>query len=230
MKQRITIHASQGEIFFKRIIASSDEIGMKVNENKTQLLCISASNESTVSFYIKLLDGSRIQSGDDLKILGFYFDSKPSVAYHIEKLRAGLSCDDLVKCFNTLVCPILEYSAVVFPPMLSAEMSNKLEKIQCDAFKAIYGFEKSYEEILSSNDLMRLDTRRSKLFDDFVQKMSLSDRFSRRWFPTKDFVHYDLRKEKIFEEKHACTARLYNSPLYAMRRRLNEISPVTLSE
>ena len=43
------------------------------------------------------------------------------------------------------------------------------------------------------------------------------------WFPKKTFVHHDLRREKIFVEKFARTNRLYKSPLYFYRRRLNEI-------
>ena len=106
--------------------------------------------------------------------------------------------------------------------MLNQSQEDKLEKIQRDIFKTIFGFSKSYAMILEEQNLTTLMDRRRHLFDSFTLKAASSDRFS-HWFPTKSFRHHDLREERIYVEKHARTSRLYNSPLYVMRRRLNEI-------
>ena len=50
--------------------------------------------------------------------------------------------------------------------------------------------------------------------------MANSERFG-SWFPRNDNVR-ELRRTKTYKEEYARTERLYNSPLYAMRRILNE--------
>ena len=64
--------------------------------------------------------------------------------------------------------------------------------------------------------------RRVKLVDSFLAKAVKNERFRGSWFKTKSFCHFNLRRELFYEEKFAKTSRLYNSPLYSMRRRLNE--------
>ena len=60
------------------------------------------------------------------------------------------------------------------------------------------------------------------MVDKFLSKSIKNDRFREQWFPTKTFCHVNLRREKYYEEVFARTDRLYNSPIYSMRRRLNE--------
>ena len=55
----------------------------------------------------------------------------------------------------------------------------------------------------------------------FLEKTVKSERFGATWFPQKEFHHMDLRKEVIYDENFARTDRLYNSPKFFMRRRLN---------
>ena len=65
--------------------------------------------------------------------------------------------------------------------------------------------------------------RRQRLTDKFIIKCAKNEKFAKKWFPKKQFVHPDLRKELIFAEKFEKTERLYFSPLYYYRRRLNQI-------
>ena len=88
--------------------------------------------------------------------------------------------------------------------------------------KIIFGFDKSYDELLEASDCEKLKDRRLRLIDRFLLKAVSNDRFNTRWFPKKTFIHFDLRQERFYEEKFARTSRLYNSPLYFFRRRLNE--------
>ena len=121
---------------------------------------------------------------------------------------------------------VLDYASPVYHSMLNSSQNDMLEKLQRDIYKVIFGFDKSYRAILEENGLESLKERRQKLFDAFLLKMAGSAEYSDRWFPTKDFTHPDLRVERIYLEKYARTDRPYKSPLYAMRRRLNEISPL----
>ena len=60
------------------------------------------------------------------------------------------------------------------------------------------------------------------MMDKFIEKLVKSERFRNEWLPEKEFVHHDLRRELFFQEKYARTDRLYRSPKYFIRRRLNE--------
>ena len=67
------------EDFFAKIRTEADEIGLQVNEKKTQLLCVSTSSKSDVDSYICLQDGSKIESQRSLKVVGFHFSNRPTV-------------------------------------------------------------------------------------------------------------------------------------------------------
>ena len=101
-------------------------------------------------------------------------------------------------------------------------MTARLEGLQALALKTIYGFDHSYAWLLEDTGLETLQQRRLRLIDKFLEKTLANERFSERWFPTKEFLHIDLRRELYYEEKFARTDRLYNSPLFFFRRRLNE--------
>ena len=239
-KPMLKLHAQECELFFNSVVKNANEIGMRVNESKTQMLCLSTSIDYDVCSFIRTPSGQKIESGDTLKILGFHFDSNPSIEHHIEQLitkvrkrswvvrnlkKAGLDSTDLIKCYYSLIRPVLDYAVPTYHSMLTCDQSERLEKLQRDILKTIYGFKRSYEEILETENITRLSERRQSLFDSFTQKMWENGEISREWFPTKTFEHANLRRERIVIEKHARTSRLYKSPLYAMRRRLNEITP-----
>ena len=103
-------HAPQSQVFFQGVSKRARELNMRVNEAKPQVLCISAARDSDVQSYINT-ECSRISSANELKILGFWFGSKPGVSLHIEKTaakfrrrlwtlrhlkRSGLGVNDLV--------------------------------------------------------------------------------------------------------------------------------------
>ena len=121
-KQKILIHVAGSERFFKSVAENATSIGMRVNESKTQLSCLSTAIDSHVNSYIKLEDGTEIRGGDHMKILGFYFGRKPNMDTHINELkkkvrmrtwvirnlkRAGLNAPDLLKCYFSLIRPLI---------------------------------------------------------------------------------------------------------------------------
>ena len=89
------------------------------------------------------------------------------------------------------------------------------------ALRIIFGFNKSYEELLEAAEIKKLEERRRVAFLNFANKTSVSERY-KRWFPEKIYKRTGLRTEKKYCEFRAKTTRLYNSPLYAMRRLLNQ--------
>ena len=191
-KTSTIMHAQRSEMFFRTVVENAGKIGMHVNESKTQLLCLSTCYSSNTSSFIRTTDGSEILSGEKLKILGFYFDSdpSPSVECHVQEMikkvkkrawiirnlkHARLTYEDLLKCYYSLVCPVLDYAAPVYHPMLNATQSECLEKLQRDSLKTIFGFERSYREILQDENIESLIDRRQVLFDNFALNLSQSN-------------------------------------------------------
>ena len=79
------IYAGKSDRIFEVIKCEAEEINMKVNAQKTKMLCIDQNPNYNTTTYIQP-DGTRIKSEDSLKILGFYFHTKPDCKLHIEKL------------------------------------------------------------------------------------------------------------------------------------------------
>ena len=80
-KQRIRVRALKSELQFARAAELAADIGMRVNNKKTQVLCIHSDKSSQITSYINAEDGA-IESGNELKILGFYFSSEPNAIKH----------------------------------------------------------------------------------------------------------------------------------------------------
>ena len=56
-KQVTSVHAEMSEEIFNTVTIRASEIGMKVNQKKTQLLCVSSCNSANVESYIKYAGG-----------------------------------------------------------------------------------------------------------------------------------------------------------------------------
>ena len=137
--------------------------------------------------------------------------------------KAKLKKNVLLDLFKSLVRPILDYCAVVYGPMLTAEQSEMLERLQRQTLKLIFGFNIPYADLIEKNDITTLSQRRQELLDKFVVSNLDNEKFTGQWFPLKEEHHYPTRHEKKYVEKPTRTCRLRNSPLYTMRRRANQM-------
>ena len=104
--------------------------------------------------------------------------------------------------------------------MLTRYDSNRLENIQKNCLRTIFGFDKNYEELLKASGLETLENRREKALKKFAAKAVKNPQFS-AWSPLNK-NRASLRTGKIYEERLAKSDRLYNSPLFKMRRILND--------
>lgn len=77
-KEEKKIRATGCENYFKIIKMNSDRLGMKVNEIKTKLLCITAATSSEVTSFINTQEGQEITSTESMVLLGFAFDGRPN--------------------------------------------------------------------------------------------------------------------------------------------------------
>ena len=238
-KRLIKAHAPQSEAFFNNISAEASAIGMKVNDRKTQIVCISASNESDVRSFIDPKE-SRIESTDCLKILGFWFSRRPGVSEQVKVMQSkfrsrlwllwrlknsGMSTCDLLFMYKTVIRPVLDFCAPTYHPMLTEQQTLVLERLQKCAFRLIYGSEVSYLDALSISGTDSLEDRRKIQLENFAVRASNNPRFKDKWFPLNNNEYTcQLRNRPKYQEMNYKTSRLGNSPLFEMRRILNRLN------
>ena len=148
---------------------------MKVNQKKTQLLCIHADHASTITSYVKTGEDSEIISGTSLKILGFNFDNKPDATFHvsgvIEKFynrlwtlrflrKSGMKTEGMLKAYKSILRPFVEYCSVVYHSLIPKYLSDRLEAVQKLAVRIIFGETKDYRSVIDEGILETLASRR----------------------------------------------------------------------
>ena len=237
-KRHIQTHANQSEILFKEVQELAASIKMKVNESKTQLLCIHPFQNESVTSYIKTPD-SVLKSGESLKILGFYFDRNPDASYHVKLLvnkfygmlwslrylkRNGMGVSDLVKVYPTMIRPAVEYASVVYHSLIPGYLSDQLESVQKHAMKIVYGWEVDYMGLLDRGIITSLKNRREEAVKKFALKSEKDDRFREKWFNRRDTMERETRPgvRNNYEERRCNTERDKKNPVYQMTRVLNE--------
>ena len=118
--------------------------------------------------------------------------------------------EDLRKLYCGLVRSVIEYSSVTYGPMLTKFQANEIENVQKRCLRCMFGYNKSYEELLRESGLDTLLGRRERAITKFA-KNCVSNPVYAAWFPENN-NRQSQRKTKKFEEKLARTNRLYNSP------------------
>ena len=103
-------------------------------------------------------------------------------------------------------------------PMLTGGMRDEIEQVQKRACRIIFGFNTPYDVLVNNNKIETLESRRERLTLSFAKKCEKSDRVG-NWFKKKPQTN--LRRSLTFEESFARTERLKKSPLFYMRRALN---------
>ena len=237
-KEQKMIRATGGERMYEIIKNNGKEVGMLINHKKTQLICIYTSPNANIKSYASI-EQCKIESSETIKILGFLFGTAPSTRTHVDHLvqkfnkaiwsmihltRAGLEEGVLVRVYCSMLRPIIEYSGNVIHSMMTETETEMLEKCQRKCLKIIFGFKLTYDELLEKSGLETLRARRKNLFEKFCIKASNNERFRRKWLPEQNYEDGapSLRERKKYIEFWARTERLYKSPVYEMRRFLNE--------
>ena len=116
-------------------------------------------------------------------------------------------------------------SSVVYHSQLNKYQVNLLENIQKRTLRAIYGYELSYAKLLNKSELSTLEERRVKAFERFTTK-TLKNKKYESWLPLKENIRTN-RTTSTFKEEFAAGNRLYNSPVYTMRRLLNRSESIS---
>ena len=234
-KEKKNIHAEQCEETFRTVRDNASNIGMMVNEAKTQLLCLLTNVHCSVSSNISM-DGTEIRSQPTMKILGFIMDLAASMTEHVKYVikkaairfwtithlkRVGLKTEALVIIYNSLIRTVVEYAAQVYAYQLTGEQSERIKAIQRRAFKIIFGPGISYRWALELSGEKSLSDRRLEICRKFTLKTVDKPRY-KHWFPLNEETTHSLRYRRKYKEELANTNRMMMSPVYGMRRILNE--------
>ena len=229
-----TKRAIRTENLVAMIVHQATSLGMVINALKTHCLCISDLKSYVPRAFITDGEGNTINSQDSIRILGFAFSSSPNMSAQVEEIRKGFNAriwslrhlghrgldkSDLLKVYKSILLPIDDYCSCVYNSSLTQHQANVLERLQAQALMAIYGYEHSYRSLLQLTGLNTLKERRDARCDKFAAKCLENPRY-KEWFRPVDQVR-TTRNTLKYKESHSRTTRLYNSPLFAMRRRLN---------
>ena len=227
-------HAVASQNVFRHIVRAAESKGMRVNAAKTTMVCISDALNFRARAFIEDRDGVRIESGAKMKLLGWHFSDKPTPALYLEVLKRrfrerywtlrhlkhnGFTEEDLVRVYTAVLRPVADYMQEIYHSMITDRQDEELERLQTHALRCIYGPGLSGRRLRERAELPTLRERRIEACDKFAGKCARSDRFE-HWFPKREGRRSARRGDEYVEEYARCD-RLYNSPLFYMRRRLN---------
>ena len=177
--------------------------------------------------------GNKVESGEQMKILGFHFSTSPDMSAQVEAIKKRFrsrtrilrhlghrvfSEQDLIKVYRSVILPVHDYCSCVCNCSLTLSQATALERLQAQALKSIFGYEHSYRSLLQRTGLETLQVRRDNRCKKFAKKMLANDRF-RHWFPLSSIAR-PTRNRLPYQGSYARTKRLYNPPVYHMQRLL----------
>ena len=230
-------HAVQAQNVFRHLVRKAEEIGMRVNGAKTTMVCFSDAAGYDADAFMEDADGNRIRCQDSMKALGIRFSNRPDMHAHVkwieknlrERLwilrnlkRSGFTSEELVKVYKSMLRPVAEYGSVVYHSTLTDEQDERIDRLQNQALRCIYGPRISGRKMRDMAGVETLRRRREYACEKFAKKSLANPRFT-HWFPTKKnrTSRRSGKQEEIFTEEKARCERLFNSPIFYFRRILN---------
>ena len=218
------------------IAIRSEEIGMRVNCQKTQVVCLPIDNGYDSRTTV-MIGQEAVNSSTSMKLLGFMISAngmQEQVAMMKEKFRkkfwsllhlrrAGLTGGRLFRMYASMVRPVLETNSVVFHPMITKTQALELERLQKMVVRLCFGHHRHYGEVLQEMELMSLEDRRTRAVERFTMKALKNERFAGRWFRRRPGIDTDLRNRRPYIEKRCRTERMKRNPLVNIQRTANDL-------
>ncbi len=106
--------------------------------------------------------------------------------------RAGVSQNDLLNMFLSVIRPVLEYACPVWHTNLTQYLSEHVETVQKRALRVIF-MGHSYDKILHITDLPMLSQRREQLCKEYLKKLQNESHKLHNLLPNVRQVPYDIR-------------------------------------
>ena len=149
------------------------------------------------------------------------FRSRYWILVHLR--NAGFNKEELLKVYKTILRTVHDYLCVVYHAMMMDDQDERLKRLQAHALKYIYEWKLPYAKLREKSGLTTLRARRVELCDKFAGKCLGTVRFG-HWFPLKEGTRASCWSGKVekYRQFFARCNCLKKSPLFFMRRRLNE--------
>jgi hypothetical protein len=199
---------------------------MKVNTDKTKVMKIYF-GKKTLELADITMDGCILECVETFKALGVVFNSKLTwhdhVFYMIKKTskrlyllvllrRAGLSTEDLVQVYQSIIRSVLEYAVELWHPGLSKEQSDNIEHVQKRALHIIQpGVD--YDTACAKLQVQKLKERRDIRCREFFLSIQNTDHKLNYLLPKQNQCTKALRKSKKYPLMNIKTNRYRCSPI-----------------
>ena len=229
---------------YRSITRNAQRKDMVVNEDKTNIICISDALNYTPKTFILDNADRPIECSESIRILGFDLSNRPSVSLHLQGVmrrmrrrywslrhlkRLGMSTAGLIEVYSSNILPIADYCDFVYHSMMTDEQDELLENAQVGALRVVFGGGISGRKLRELAGVNTLRNRRIQHADKFASKAAADPHFS-KWFPRKTTRTSGRVGAEVYKEEYARCERLRNSPIYYMRRRLNGKAGKTYGE
>ncbi len=138
--------------------------------------------------------------------------SKASIRVYLlyQFKRAGVSQNDLLNVFLSVIRPVLEYACPVWHTNLTQYLSEHIETVQKRALRVIFPGH-SYDEILHITDLPTLNQRREQLCKEYFKKLQNESHKLYNLLPNVRQVPYGIRSINKYPLVNARTSRYFHS-------------------
>ena len=138
--------------------------------------------------------------------------------------KSGMSKPELLGIYKNVLRPSAEYSSVIYNSLIPDYVSNKLESVQRQALKIIYGWDYDLKKLFEQGAIETLKERREAATLRFALASSKSERFSNKWYKQTPLTEREVRSStrNKYVEPACRTERGRNNPITVMARRLNE--------
>ena len=181
------------------------------------------------------INSSPVERVQSFKSLGVLLTSSLSWSEHITAVctkaskrlyfvkllkRSGMTSDDLLSYYKTVIRPVTEYVCAVWHSSITAEQRDQLETIQRRAVRIIFGKEMDFDILAIIYDIPLLADRRDRQMRQLFNGMHDSSHCLHRLL-LKNYVDpaiHTLHNHKNCRVPFARTSRFKNSfLLYALR-------------
>ena len=179
---------------------------MKINAKKTKEMVINFSN-TPLNLPPLTIDGLELECVHEFKLLGVWIQDNLSWEKHVsctlskasqrlyflrQLKRSGLSTQDLIVYYTTIIRPVLEYACQVWHPGLTQKQTEDLERIQKRALRTICP-DLDSSSAIQTYGLSSLETRRNTICKALFDQICKPGAKLNHLLPKERSIKYNMR-------------------------------------